>query len=171
MNLMTMKYKDFTWPVNPVKLEVKQQKNVKEMIIPFSVAYSKSIGMSNKKVSGKGYFTGEKAWENYLELKEVFEKEGVGSLHLPGYNPFNAIMENLVFVGEPGANLIEYSFSFIECKDGFNKGIKADVFAKEGDSLWDYAYNYKIEMDELVAANPHIRDIASLKEGERVVFP
>lgn len=171
MNLMTMKYKDFLWPVNPVKLEVKQQKAVKETTIPFLGVNSKSICMVGKKISGKGYFTGKNAWETYLNLKAVFEKEGAGSLHLPGYLPFNAIMDSLVFIGEPGENIIEYSFSFIEQNIAKLGKTRCDEFALEDESLWDYAFKSNVSIDEMVKANPHIRDISKLKKGERVIYP
>ena len=44
-------------------------------------------------------------------------------------------------------------------------------FARAGESLWDYANRWGVPIETLVAANPHIRDICQLEEGEKVVIP
>ena len=51
------------------------------------------------------------------------------------------------------------------------KSGEEQVSAQAGESLWDYARRYEKTMEEMIAANPHIRDIAVLEVGEEVRVP
>ena len=130
MNLMGMRFRDFTWPHNPTALTLALERNVKETALPYR-----------------------------------------GSLQLPGQEPFLAVMDSLKLLGAPGEELIHYSFGFTEHRageDGRGRGVHA---AQAGESLWDYARRYERTMEEMIAANPHIRDIAVLEVGEEVRVP
>ena len=43
--------------------------------------------------------------------------------------------------------------------------------AQAGESLWQYANRWGLSIEKLVEANPHIRDICALEEGEKVMLP
>ena len=101
----------------------------------------------------------------------MFRRGGPGSLQLPGQEPFLAVMDSLKLLGAPGEELIHYSFGFTEHRvgeDGRGRGVHT---AQAGESLWDYARRYEKTMEEMIAANPHIRDIAVLEDGEEVRVP
>lgn len=65
----------------------------------------------------------------------------------------------------------EYAFSFVEWESGKAYSGRGVHRAEEGESLWDYAYRFGRTVEELVEANPQIRDIACLACGEKVVVP
>ena len=37
--------------------------------------------------------------------------------------------------------------------------------------MWQYANRWGLSIEKLVEANPHIRDICALEEGEKVMLP
>ncbi len=171
MNLMGMSFRDFIWRNNPVSLTVTAARALKETLLPYAGTRTEDLGKQKRKVAGEGYFTGEDCWEQWNALKEVYDRGGAGSLRLPGQEPFLAVMESLKLIGVSGENLIRYSFSFLESRAGEDYTGRGVHLAKAGETLWDYAWNYGKSMKEMTAANPEIRDIGALREGEEVRVP
>lgn len=170
MRLMPMKFKSFVWPVNPTQLEIKENKVIQEIFVPFSKTKGKKTGKVNRQVTGRGYFTGAGSMRTFQELQKVFYQNGGGSLQLPNQLPFMAVMENLVFVGKTGENVVEYSFSFSEQSKPPKTQAKQIITEQEGDSLWEIANQFAVSIDKLIERNPHIRDIHYLKAGEKMVI-
>ena len=171
MRLMGMRFRDFTWRDNPVSLTVSNTRNVQSTDIPYGVSRSEELGRRRRTVTGEGYFSGESSLALWQALQEVFALPGPGLLQLPGVAPFWALMDSLELIGTQGKDLIRYSFSFVEwdSKEAYlGSGTRS---AKAGESLWDYANRWGISIEALVEANPGIRDICELQEGERVVIP
>lgn len=169
MKRMTMSYKGIVWQVNPTALHVECQRNLKETVLPFAGSGITDLGVKKRRVSGTGYFIGPGCMERWRELEAAFRQGGAGSLILPGLEPFWAVLDGLKLLGEEGGDLIKYSFTFTEAPSGERR---RQVFsAAAGESLWDYAGRYGWDMEELRAANPHIRDIAQLELGEEVYAP
>ena len=106
-----------------------------------------------------------------MALEALFAQGGPGSLQLPGQEPFWAVMDSLKLLGEPGKDLVKYGFGFTEHKAGEAYRGQGVHKAAAGESLWDYAWRYGWDMEALRRANPHIRDIADLREGEEVRSP
>ncbi len=171
MNLMGMSFKDFIWEHNPTALTVSEERTVKETTLPFSGARLEDLGAKKRRVTGEGYFTGTDCWERWNALRQVYARGGPGSLRLPGQEPFLAVMDGLKLIGAAGKDLVKYSFSFIEQWSGPEYGGAGLHFAEDGESLWDYAWRYGRTIEELVRANPDIRDIACLEYGEEVRAP
>lgn len=171
MNLMTMRFKGFTWRVNPTQLNLDCQRNVKEAFLPFSGGKTVDLGLKKRRVAGQGYFTGADCMAQWRELEAVFAQGGPGSLQLPGQEPFWAVMDGLKLLGEPGKDLVKYSFSFTEYRAGEAWKGQGVHKAAAGESLWDYAWRYSWDIEALRQANLHIRDIAYLQEGEEVHAP
>ena len=92
-------------------------------------------------------------------------------MQLPGVTPFWALMDSLELVGAQGKDLVRYTFSFTEWGAQPEFSGSGRYRAKAGQSLWDYANQWGIPVEELVAANPQIQDIGQLKEGEEVLVP
>lgn len=170
-NLMAMSYKTFFFRDNPVSLSVEEEKNVKEILLPFCEAGAEELGSKKRRVRGEGYLTGTDCWQQWNALQEVYREAGPGSLRLPGQLPFLAVMEKLQLIGAAGENLLKYAFSFVEWESGKAYSGRGIHRAEEGESLWDYAYRFGRTVEELVEANPQIRDIACLACGEKVVVP
>lgn len=170
-NLMGMSFRDFFWKVNPTKLDVLDSRNTRETVLPYFGSETEDLGPKKRKVTGEGYFTGEDCWEQWKKLRAVYQKGGPGSLRLPGQQPFLAVMDELKLMGAAGKDLVKYSFSFTETESGQQDALTGTRLAKEGESLWDYAYLCGRPVEELIACNPDIRDIAWLTEGEEVRLP
>ncbi len=171
MRLMGMRFRDFTWQDNPVSLRVTSARNVLETKVPYGKTKTEELGQERRKVTGEGYFSGANCMETWNDLQTAFSQRGPGILQLPGVEPFWALMDSLELIGAQGKDLVRYAFSFTEW-DAQGDFLGSGVYrAKEGESLWDYANKWGISVDTLVQANPHIRDICDLKEGEKVVIP
>ena len=116
MNWMAMRFRGFTWRVNPTQLNVECQRNVKEALLPFAPGKTVDLGPKKRRVTGQGWFTGPDAMEQWRELEALFAQGGPGSLQLPGQEPFWAVMDSLKLLGEPGKDLVKYGFGFTEHK-------------------------------------------------------
>ena len=171
MNLMTMSFQDFIWENNPTSLTVSDARNVKETLLPYADTETEDLGRQKRRVTGEGYFVGSKCWEQWNELHDLYRKGGPGNLRLPGQRPFLAVMDGLKLIGASGKNLLRYSFSFVELQSEAEYRGKGVHRAAEGESLWDYAWRWKRDIEELRLANPHLRDIGYLLSGEEVVVP
>ncbi len=170
-NLMGMSFQEFVWENNPTTLTVSHQRAVRETVLPYAGTKTEDLGLQKRRVTGEGYFTGESCWERWNALRSVYLRGGSGALRLPGQQPFPAVMDELKLIGAAGKNLVKYAFSFLETGPGEGASAPEICRAQAGESLWDYAWKYARTVDELVLANPGIRDIADLKEGEEVRIP
>lgn len=169
MNLMQMRFRDFVFPMNPETLNVELLGLLRESVSPFGETAVERVGAYKKRVTGKGYFTGERAMEQYLALEALF---GVpGTLFLPGRKPFEAVLNALSLIGVQDKNVVAYSFTFVETA-GREAGLSGRTYiAKGGESLWDYAYFAGVPIDAMVAANRHVGCVAALEAGEEVHIP
>jgi len=107
----------------------------------------------------------------WQRLEELFRQGGAGCLVLPGIEPFWAVLSGLKLIGEEGGGTVKYSFAFTESWGGERYRGQGVHPAAAGESLWDYAARYGWDMELLREANPHIRDIAFLEQGEEVFAP
>lgn len=171
MHLMTMGFKGLAWKVNPTALKLEMARNLRETALPFADSRLVDLGAKKRRVRGEGYFTGPDCLQQWQALGAAFAEGGAGYLQLPGQAPFLAVMEELRLLGEPGEEVVHYSFVFTESKGGKSyKGGRVHK-AAAGESLWDYAWRYRRDIEDLRRANLHIRDIACLEQGEEVVVP
>ena len=168
---MGMRFRDFTWQNNPVSLRVASARNVEETSIPYGESRTEELGSRRRKVTGEGYFAGEDCMEQWDKLQAAFAQKGPGILQLPGVTPFWALMDSLELIGAQGKDLVRYGFSFTEWEGQPAYSGSGRYRACQGESLWDYANRWGVSVEELVALNPHIRDICELQEGEEVLVP
>ncbi len=168
---MTLRFRDFTWRVNPTSLRVECGRSLKETALPFAGSWTEDLGPKKRRVTGEGYFTGVDCMDQWQRLERAFQQGGPGSLQLPGLEPFLAVMDSLKLLGEAGDGLVRYGFSFTEHWAGEAWRGQGRHKAAAGESLWDYAWRYGWDMEALRQANPHIRDIAALEPGEEVFAP
>ena len=104
-NLMAMRFGAFEFPVNPAELKVAHRALLRESIAPGGAEQVQRVGAYKRRVSGKGYFTGETAMADYLRLEALFGT--VQTLFLPGRAPFEAVLSELAARrgGEAGRRL------------------------------------------------------------------
>lgn len=167
-HLDAMRYKDFVFPHNPTALTVSEEKNVRELKLPYAGSTLRDLGWLRRKVNGEAYFTGEDCWQNWQALRALYRRGGAGSLKLPGQEAFEAVFDGLKLLGAAGKDLVKYSFSFTESTAASGP---RRVTAQAGETLWDYAVSYERRIEDLVVANPDIRDMLALEEGQEVVVP
>lgn len=166
-----MRFKGFTWPVNPTALRVECERNLRETMLPFAGSDPVDLGEKKRRVTGEGWFAGKDCDSQWRRLEALFQEGGPGSLQLPGQEPFYAVMDGLKLLGREGPELLKYGFSFTEHHGGERWRGQGVHRAAAGESLWDYAGRYGWDMEELRRANLHIRDIACLEQGEEVFAP
>ena len=94
---------------------------------------------------------------------------GGGSTYTPGI--VMMLMDSLELVGAQGKDLVRYTFSFTEWEGRGAYAGSGTYCAQAGESLWQYANRWGLSIEKLVEANPHIRDICALEEGEKVMLP
>lgn len=168
-NLMSMRFGTFEFPFNPAELKVAHRALLRESILPGGGEQIQRVGAYKRRVSGKGYFTGEAAMEDYLRLESLFGT--VQTLFMPGRAPFEAVLSELSLLGVEAKQVVGYSFTFVETGDA-PAGLSGRTYrAQGGESLWDYAYFAGVPIDALAEANRHIACIGALRAGEEVHIP
>ena len=171
MHLMTMRFKDFTWRDNPTALRVSCERGLAEAAAPFGESLARDLGPRQRKVTGEGAFAGEDAMEQWGRLSALFAAGGPGLLQLPGVEPLWALLDRLELIGAQGRDLVRYAFSFTEEAGRRPYAGRGRYRAQAGETLWDYARRWGRTVEELAAANPWVRDICQLEEGEEVLVP
>ncbi|MDQ5983846.1 MAG: hypothetical protein RUMPE_00875 [Eubacteriales bacterium SKADARSKE-1] len=171
MNLNVMEYKNYVWPHNPQKINITTKRNIKEIVVPFSGNVFQDYGREKCIVTGTGEFFGINCMEQFNLLFNVFKESGNGYLRLPDINPFLAVFKSLEIIGQAIPNVITYSFEFWEEVNSIletaNEAINYHVISI-GETLWDIAAKYNIDIETLVSLNPTIKNINQLLAGERV---
>ena len=81
-NLMSMRFGTFEFPFNPAELKVAHRALLRESILPGGGEQVQRVGAYKRRVSGKGYFTGDAATEDYLRMESLFGT--VQTLFMPG---------------------------------------------------------------------------------------
>lgn len=174
MNLENMVYKDYKWRHNPRKIEVIQDRNIKEQIIPFFGNELQDYGRKKRVIKGFGEFFGEDAIEQYNELYKVFEASGIHYLKVPGISPFLASFVSLKLIGESNPNIIKYEFEFWEYIVDNSKTVAlgSDTYhiVKENDTLWSIASTYSLSIDTILKLNPQIKKPDELTMGQKVIL-
>lgn len=168
MNLMTMQFGSFVFPVNPTELKLERACLLRETVGVDGEERVEAVGKRKARVAGKGHFTGENAMAVYRELEALFGE--TDTLYLPGHRPFEAVLSELALIGVPEKNTVPYTFAFVETA-GKSEAVSGRTYrAKAGESLWDYAYFTGVSIDRLAENNRHIACIAALKKDGAVLF-
>ena len=156
MNLMTMQFGSFVFPVNPTELKLERACLLRETMGVDGEERVEAVGKRN-------------AMAVYRELEALFGE--TETLYLPGHRPFEAVLSELALIGVPEKNTVPYTFAFVETA-GKSEAVSGRTYrAKAGESLWDYAYFTGVSIDRLAENNRHIACIAALKDGEEVHVP
>lgn len=169
-----MKYKSFQWPHNPAKLSVTNERNIKELRVPFSNGVLQDYGGKKRVVTGEGEFNGSDCFTVYQQLLSLFTAGGSGLLSLPGVEPFMAVPVTLEQIGRALPNSVAYRFVFWEDQslqpEAAQKPHRCHV-CTQGENLWQIAADEGTTVNVLVALNPQIQWPNMLREGEKVVLP
>ena len=72
MNLMTMQFGSFVFPVNPTELKLERACLLRETVGVDGEERVEAVGKRRARVVGTGHFTGENAMAVYRELEALF---------------------------------------------------------------------------------------------------
>lgn len=185
MLLTPMRYKDYVWPHNPATYSITYERQVALHKVPFGRYYMQDLGQSCRVMRGEGVFYGEGAYDEFKKLATVFYGGGAGLLIHPVWQISNAYFTSLKLEQEPLPDYVRYSFTFHESYDAYStqaldagsEGPAADVgqtvtcTVASGDTLWRIALAYGVALEDLLSANPGIKNPNLIQVGEQVVIP
>ena len=114
MLLKPMRYKDYTWPHNPESCAVEYRRQIAAHKIPLGGWYLQDLGRTYRIFRGEGTFAGERAYEEFQTLAEVFDQTGPGLLVHPVWRTVSAYFVTLELMEEPLPDYVRYRFAFCE---------------------------------------------------------
>lgn len=193
MRLAPMRYKDYTWPHNPEVYAVEYRRRLAVHPVPYGRCVMQDLGSSYRVLRGEGVFAGENAYQQFLELEQVFRQDGPGLLAHPVWQAEQVWFVELIVEEEPLPDYIHYSFVFWEDWSGYAGGLtesddggaapqtqgaataatdSTEIYlVKKGDTLWGIANRYGVTLTELIASNPQIKNPNLIYPGDRVKLP
>lgn len=175
MKLQLMKFKSFQWPHNPAKLNVANERDIRELRMPFSGGALQDYGSKKRVVTGEGEFNGSSCLADYQQLSALFSAGSTGLLSLPGMEPFMATLFSLELIGKAQPNSIAYRFVFWEDQSAKTDLVPSTQHAchicTKDENLWSIAALNGTTVEKLAQLNPQIKWPNQLEEGEQVVLP
>lgn len=186
LKLAPLKYKTYTWPVNPSNYTLRFEKNTAIHSYPYTnINEIDDLGMKPREVSGEGEFIGEGAYEEFKKLASVFYNRGPGLLIHPIWQISNAVFNRLELAQEPTPNYVKYYFGFIEdtgqtAKIQEKKQASSDkpkteqktkpktYTVKKGDTMWAIARRNGMSLQQLVQKNPQIKNPNLIYPGNKI---
>ena len=167
----TMRFLGFTLHHNPSKIEVSDVSELSENLIIGGLPFVCCNGEKAAVLRGEGVFYGENAFEQYLELRDLYKNGTAGALSVSGIRPFYAFLAKLGLKCMPVDNMVEYSFTFLEAPNIVpNENSTAPVFyiAADGQDLWDISGITGISVDTLVMLNPQFKSPCEVSDGDKI---
>ena len=192
MLLKPMRLKDYTWPHNPEIYAVEYRRQIAAHKIPLGGWYLQDLGRTYRIFRGEGIFAGERAYEEFQTLAEVFDQTGPGLLVHPVWRTVSAYFVTLELMEEPLPDYVRYRFSFWEDstasgglvevpvegepEGGTDSEIPAGGWGavhtvRKGETLWGIAWRYGVALTALIAANPQIKNPNLIYPGDQVRIP
>lgn len=167
----TMRFSGLTLHHNPSKIEVLDVSELSENLIIGGVPFVCGSGANAAVVRGEGVFYGANAFEQYLDLRDLYKNGTAGALSLSGVRPFYAFLAKLGLKCMPVDDVVEYSFTFLEAPNLVPKeNSTAPLFriAEEGQDLWDISVITGISVDTLVMLNPQLKSPCEVSQGDKI---
>lgn len=173
MTLAKMSYKGFTWPHNPKTCTVSAKRTVAQAKLLGGRWVSQDLGVQGRVISGTGEFSGEKAYQHFLDLYEVFLQDGPGELVHPVLGRIQAVMTSLELLQKPIENYVSYSFSFYQWGDEPQAGAanstddgQTTYTLSQGEDFWSVSSLFGLTAEELAHLNPEVSNPARVIAGD-----
>lgn len=191
--LSPMRYKGFVWPHNPRMYTIGFERRMAVHPIPGGGCELEALGQSYRVMQGEGEFVGSRAYDQFKALASVFYENTPGLLVHPIWQAANAYFVDLTLTQEPRADYVRYRFSFWECPSAGQEGLREVAAAGggsgieggqsapaaasagavyhtvgKGDTLWGIANRYGVDLNRLIALNPHIKNPNLIVVGQKV---
>lgn len=113
----TMQFRDYLFPHNPQSITVTQGAGAVVLFCPGKGEIVQNLGGKARVVRCAGSFFGESFGEAAAQL-EAFrrgaERDAPGTLFLPGVEPFQAHLRELVFETSGDGRILPYTMLFVE---------------------------------------------------------
>lgn len=189
MALSAMRYKDYVWPHNPERYHVSFRRQLAAHKVPFGGTVMQDLGCVYRVMEGEGEFVGEGAYEEFRKLLAVFSEGGAGLLVHPVWETERAHFAELELTEEPRSRYVRYRFAFwedggeaesltalSESGEGHDGTAASETGRRihtvvKGDTLWGIARRYGVKLEDVIAANPQIRNPNLIYAGEQVTLP
>ena len=168
MVLSTMSFGDYRWKVNPIKIEVINSAQKNQYSVPSKKTCIEALQRKPAIYKGEGEFCGEDCLLQYRALEALFLAGKKGILSVPDMPSVYAWFTGLRILGDSRENLLTYSFEFTEADTSLRFADRRFHICTEGETLYDVAFDYGIEVEKLVELNPGIKRPDELTEGEQV---
>ncbi len=170
MKLIPMRFCGVEWHHNPREIEFECEKNIAELHAPYNSSIVQDTGRKCLIVRGEGELYGEDCTEQFGRLLELFKQGKAGVLSIPKLEPIFAVFESPKIEAQPKPDVLTYSFVFREVMDKKQSAKRIFCVTKNGEDLWDIAYAYSIDINELVRLNPQIRRPDIVEDGSVIVL-
>ena len=195
MELSPMRYKDFVWPHNPETYTIEYERFMGNQKVAFGRYHLQDLGLTRRVLKGEGAFTGGGASDLFRALATVFYSEGPGILIHPVWQTASAYFVELSLSQEPRRDYVKYAFTFWEdvgsydgqaglaevreeaparsAAPGSAAAAGTDTGAvwykvKKGESLWKIARDHGVELTQIIALNPQIKNPNLIYIGQEV---
>ncbi len=169
MKLAPMRFMGYTWLNNPKSIDVSNGKKVVHIGVPYGDDISQFFGEKIAVISGVGELYGTDCLKQYEKLYDIYTKGESGILCLPQLKPVRACFEKLRVVADDIPNVIRYEFRFSTLpNDDEHVACNSVHIVKNGESLWDIASEYGVDVYTLCELNRDIMFINEPQEGTRV---
>ena len=187
MSLSPLRYKNFTWSVNPRSCELRLEKKMALLKIPYGAVTAENLGASVKVFRGEGELSGPGAYAEFLKLAAVFEADSPGILIHPLFTLPNAHFVKLTLSQKPLPDYVAYSFEFWDASvlsptgkvpppasvgenpvTVFSEASAVYRTLRQGETLWDVSNLTGVAPEEIMALNPHIKNPNLIPAGTRL---
>lgn len=168
-----LRYKEYTFPVNPRRLEVINERRAARVPLPFAGELITDMGAKARLVAVEGEFFGANALQQYLKLEQVYGEGGAGQLYLPGQVPFAAHFILFKAFGLPGREGYAYSARFVEdtLQSGSGEAERQLTYiVRENETLFAIAARFHTTAEQLLAYNPGVLSPNRLAAGQTLIL-
>ena len=141
--------------------------------VPFGGYQLQDLGLTRRIMRGEGEFVGEGAYQEFKKLASVFYDPGPGVLVHPVWQTAEAYFVDLALRQEPRADYVSYRFKETASAAHNQMARSGGAGAlwhtvKRGETLWGIARSYEVELTDLIARNPQIKNPNLILPGEQV---